>query len=106
MNNGYLIPANSKRGTLILNVFNYTDLILFGSGIGTTIFLLLLIPTSNLLITLVVLAPAVVSGVLVTPIPNYHNVLTVLKAVIRFYRSRQNFIWKGWCINEQYNEKK
>ena len=105
MNGGYLIPANSKRGTLILNVFNYTDIILFGSGITVTILLLLVIPTSNLLITIFVLAPALISGILVAPIPNYHNVLTVLRSLLSFYSNRQNYIWKGWCV-EEYGEKK
>ena len=38
----YLIPANSKKSMLILGVFNYMDLILFGSGVFTTGLLLLI----------------------------------------------------------------
>jgi hypothetical protein len=106
MNNGYLIPANSKRGNLILNVFTYFDLILFGSGVGTTFLLILIVPMSNIFLTVVILLPALITALLVAPIPNYHNVLTVLIALIRFYNRRQNYIWKGWCINELYNEKK
>ena len=31
--NGYLVPANAKRGTLIFNIFRPFDLILFGTGV-------------------------------------------------------------------------
>ena len=36
-----------------------------------------------------------IAALLVTPIPNYHNVLTVLKEAIDYYSQRQNYIWKG-----------
>ena len=39
----FLIPANSKKSMLIFGVFTTFDLILFGSGIGVTILLLLII---------------------------------------------------------------
>ena len=32
----YLIPANTKKGTLIFGLFREGDLIIFGIGIGIT----------------------------------------------------------------------
>jgi hypothetical protein len=102
----YLIPANSKRGALIFNVFRYEDLILFGSGIAFTIILLLILPTDNLLTTIIILLPVGISAILVAPIPNYHNVLVVLTSMLRFYSNRQKFIWKGWCVHEYFGDRK
>jgi len=94
----YLIPANTKSGALILNVFKPFDLILLGSGIAVTVILLSIIPTTNIVFTLMVLLPAVICAFLVLPIPNYHNVLTVLTGAFYFFSERRKFIWKGWCI--------
>ena len=102
----YLIPANSKKSLLIFGLFTQFDLILFGSGIGITILLLLLISPSSLLGAIVDLAPAVITGFLVLPIPNYHNARTVIKEVYKFYTSRQRFIWKGWCVTDEFKEPK
>ena len=56
--NNYLIPANSKKSQLILGFFTPIDLILFGSGVGITLILLLTIQSANMGIMLLVLAPA------------------------------------------------
>ena len=40
MNNNYLIPANSKKSQLYFGLFNKFDLILFGSGVGTSLLLM------------------------------------------------------------------
>ena len=40
--NGYLVPANAKKGTLIFNLFRPFDLILFGSGVGITLLMLMI----------------------------------------------------------------
>ncbi len=45
--NGYLVPANAKRGTLILNVFKPFDLIMFGTGILVTLLLLVIVRSDN-----------------------------------------------------------
>ena len=57
MNNTYLIPANSKKSQLILGFFTLTDLIIFGSGVGLTIILLLVIQNASMGIMLLILAP-------------------------------------------------
>lgn len=104
MNGGYLVPANAKRGTLIFNIFRPFDLILFGTGIAISTVLLLLVDTSNLVQTLIALTPACITGMLVFPIPNYHNTLCALQSMNRFYTERRKYVWKGWCFYEQFKD--
>ena len=52
MNGNYLIPANTKRGRLILGWFRPFDIILFGSGILVTLLLLAFLPCINQLFIL------------------------------------------------------
>ena len=98
--NGYLIPANSKRGQLIFNYFRTIDLIIFGVGLGATFLLLLIIGTGSLWQTLLVLAPAATGAFLVAPIPNYHNVLVFIGSIYDYLNNRRNYIWKGWCVTD------
>ena len=101
----YLIPANSKGSMLILGLFTPLDLILFGSGLAITILLLLIVQPNNLLKAIIDLLPGVTTGFLVIPIPNYHNVRVFIMEVYRFYTSREKFIWKGWCVKDEFGEK-
>lgn len=96
----YLIPANTKKSQLFFGLFNTFDLILFGSGIGISLLMLVILPVEKLPIALIAVAPGLITGFLVFPIPYYHNVLTVLKNVITFYTTRQEFVWKGWCVKD------
>jgi len=96
----YLIPANTKKSQLFFGLFNTFDLILFGSGVGISLLLLVILPVESLPIALLAVAPGLITGFLVFPIPYYHNVLTVLKNVFTFYTTRQEFIWKGWCVED------
>ena len=96
----YLIPANSKKSMLIFGLFNKFDLMLFGSGIALSLLLLLILPVDELLFAIIALAPGVVTGVLVIPIPNYHNIRTIIGLAYEFYTTRQQFIWKGWCFDD------
>lgn len=104
--NGYLVPANSKKGTLILNMFRPFDLIMFGSGMITTLLLLVIVPSNNTLLILLSCMPAAVTGLLVLPIPNYHNVLCTIQSIFKFFIERRNYYWKGWCFYEKFGEKK
>ncbi len=97
--NNYLIPANSKKSQLILGFFTGVDLILFGSGVGVTLILLLVIQSTNVGIMLLILAPALITGFLVMPIPYYHNVLQFIVNVYTYLSSRKRYYWKGWCYN-------
>ena len=96
--NGYLIPANTKKSMLIFNVFTKFDLILFASGLGVTILLLMILPLETVFLTVVAALPAMVCGFLVLPVPNYHNIRTIIVSCYIFYTTRQKFIWRGWCV--------
>jgi hypothetical protein len=98
MNNSYLIPANTKKSMLIFGLFTKFDLILFGSGIGLSILLLILLPVEQLVMAIVALLPALVTGFLVMPVPNYHNIRTLLMSAFDFYTNQRKFKWKGWCV--------
>lgn len=105
MEDYYLIPANSKKSMLLFGVFNKFDLILFGSGVALTLLMLLILPIENLVAAIITLTPGLVCSFLVFPIPNYHNVLTIIRSMIEFYTTRQKFVWKGWCVNDGESKK-
>lgn len=96
--NDYLIPANTKKGQLILGMFRPFDLILFGSGVLITIIFMMIMPMTSTLVTVIILLPALVTGFLVIPIPYYHNLLNVISELIEFFTNQRNYKWKGWCI--------
>ena len=102
----YLIPANTKKSMLIFGVFTTLDLILFGVGLAITILLLMIVQPNTLLTACIDLAPAVICGFLVLPVPHYHNIRIVIQELYRFYTRRQRFIWKGWCVKDEYGESK
>ena len=96
--NGYLIPANSKKSMLIFGVFNQRDLVLIGVALGISLILLLVLDISSLPLGLLAITPGLIGSFLVFPIPNYHNMSTVIREVYNFYTTRQKFVWKGWCF--------
>lgn len=104
----YLIPANSKKSMLIFGLFNTTDLIIFGCGIAATLVMLLALSPNNLTFAIIDMLPVSITGLLVFPIPNYHNMRTVIKNIFIFYTvySNTEYIWKGWCFEhgEQKNK--
>lgn len=98
MNNNYLIPANSKKSMLIFSMFNKFDIILFGTGIFISGILVMVVPVGNIWVSILSIIPACVTGFLVFPVPNYHNILTVIISAWNFLTERRKFIWKGWCV--------
>jgi len=106
MNNSYLIPANSKKSMLIFGVFNTIDLIIFGCGVGISLMLMMFMPVEKFAIAVLAISPGLITGLLVFPIPNYHNVRTVLRNAWLFYTTRQKYIWKGWCFESGETSKK
>lgn len=106
MNNMYLIPANSKKSMMIFGMFYTFDLILFGSGIVITFILLMVLPLSSLTMSIIAILPALITGLLVFPIPNYHNTLTVLIELWEFFTTRQKYVWKGWCVLDEIEKNK
>ena len=106
MNGNYLIPANSKKSMLIFGMFYPFDLILFGCGILATMIMVMVLPIADLIVAVIAVMPAAITGFLVFPVPNYHNVLTVIISTWTFFTTRQKFVWKGWCVTHEFEEDK
>mgnify|MGYP001625182796 FL=1 len=105
MNNNYLIPANSKKSQLILGFFTPVDLILFGSGCGLTLLLLMLVRNASAVQMIIILLPALVTGFLVTPVLYYHNVLQFIINVVSFIFNTRRYYWRGWCVKYDSEDK-
>jgi len=104
--NNYLIPANANRGKLLLGYFRPVDLTILGIGFLASFILLIAVDLTSTLIAALTIVPVGVAGILVFPIPHYHNVLVVLQEIFRFLNNRQKYIWKGWCYkNGEGNDK-
>ena len=76
MDKSYLIPANSKKRV------------------------------NSFLVAILSLMPGFIAAFLVFPVPNYHNVRTVIRNAWEFYTTRQKYIWKGWCFSNGEASKK
>lgn len=98
MNDNYLIPANSKKSLLIFGLFKKDELIMFGVCLGITLLALMTLPIRSTWVALLALAPALIAGFLVMPVPNYHNILTVITGAYQFFTNNQQYKWKGWCF--------
>lgn len=104
--NSYLIPANSKKSMLYFGLFNTFDLILFCSGIGLSLLLLVVLPVDQLAVAIIAILPGLICGFLVMPVPNYHNVRTIIGLAWEFFTTRQKYIWRGWCFFDGKTSKK
>lgn len=104
--NGYLVPANTKKSLLIFGILRPIDAIILAIGISITVILLLLAQDANIFVLVVVCIPMLVSLGLVLPIPNYHNTLVAIQSILRFYNERRNYVWKGWCIYDEFKDSK
>ena len=102
----YLIPANTKKGQLILGIFRPFDLLLFGCGIGMTLLFMLILPLTSTLMAVISLLPVLITGFLVMPIPYYHNMLNVIAELIEFFSTQRRYKWKGWCIPHEERKKR
>lgn len=100
-----MIPANTKKGELIFGLFRPFDLILLGTGIGISLILLMVTQLSSTTSVVLVLAPGLICGFLVIPVPNYHNMLVVITETIQFLTHRQKYVWKGWCAISDEKQK-
>ena len=103
--NNYLIPANTKSGTLILGVFKPFDLILLGTGVLISLALLMSLSMASTLQVVFVLLPGLTCAFLVIPVPNYHNILTIIIECYNFLIQRRRYVWKGWCVNNVESKK-
>lgn len=103
--NLYIIPANTKRSSLIFSMFRWIDLIIFAVGCLITFLLLFLISVDNMFTMIIKLLPAGIATFLVMPVPNYHNVLVLIQEMIEYFSNRRVYIWKGWCFTSEYKDK-
>ncbi len=101
----YLIPANTKKSLLIFGIFNVFDLVLFGIGLAVSGLLLITLPISDVVMSIIAILPGLVTGFLIMPVPNYHNMMTVLKNCFEFFTNNQKFVWRGWCILDEQEPK-
>ena len=99
--NQYLIPANSKKGQLIFNIFRPIDLAVLLIGACITLILMLVFTDDDFWLIVLKLLPIGLSALLVMPLAYYHNVLVFLEEAIIFYSKELNgqnrYHWKGWC---------
>lgn len=98
MNNQFLIPANSKKSMLIFSFFNVTDLIIFGSGCVLTFILLMIMNNNTIEHGIIILLPVIITGILVMPVPNQHNVRTFIINIYTYFANRRTYFWRGWCM--------
>ena len=106
-NGNFLIPANSKRGQLLFNMFRPIDMWIVGIGMSITFILYWIFhdSISNLFWAIMVLLPFLITAFLVIPVPNYHNMLCVMQNIYKFYFvEKQQYTWKGWCVKDEYKE--
>ena len=105
-NNNYLIPANSKKSQLILGFFTGFDLTLLIIGLGISFMFLMLIKSNDVGVMLLLASPALFAIFLVLPVPHYHNVMTLIGNIYRFYSGRKKYYWRGWCVSHGNNRNK
>ena len=105
--NGSLVPANTKKSMLVFGMFRpLPDLLILGIGVAISVILLLAFGNASTWILLLCSSPMLIGLILVMPIPNYHNTLCAIQSILRFYDTRRKYIWKGWCIINEYKEDK
>ena len=104
--NSYLIPANSKKSQLILGYFTGLDLGLFLTGCGLSLLLLMLIRDASAGEMIIILLPALITGLLVMPVPHYHNVLQFILNVVNYIVNPKRYYWRGWCVRYEREKKR
>lgn len=97
MNGRYIIPANSKSGQLLFNIFRPIDLGIIVTGVFVTFILLIALPGDSMTEIVIKLAPALISAFLVFPVAYYHNVLVFLTEAYHYFTSQNKYLWRGWC---------
>lgn len=106
--NGSLVPANTKRSTLILGMFRlFPDVVIAASGTIATVLLLTILSNFSVpaWLLIICLMPMLICALLVFPIPNYHNTLCAIQSIVGFYQGRRKYIWRGWCLRHEYENK-
>ena len=102
-----LVPANTKRSTLILGMFRpVPDLVILITGTVITVFMLAIFANAGMAMLIVSVVPMLIGVALVLPIPNYHNTLCAIQSMLNFYNGRKNYIWRGWCTRYGFEHRK
>lgn len=106
-NNQFLIPANTKKGQLIMGVFYPIDLVIFCVGLAITFIALIIVSElgAGTWVSVIAIIPAGIASVLVFPFPNYHNVRVAIGEIINFYSNNRNYVWRGWCVKYESRNK-
>ena len=99
--NNYLIPANSKKSSLIFGLFTPFDLMILAPGIVFTLTLLVILKNMNVGELLMVLSPSLISCLLVMPVPYYHNVIQLIINVFNYFLKPSKYLWKGWNYKDE-----
>ena len=92
-------PGNFKSGRFIFGLFRWVDLVLAVTGVSLTLILILIYMNgfdgSNPYLIVLLLMPGILSVMLVCPAGPYHNILTFIRAVITYIRSKKTYIYEG-----------
>lgn len=105
--NGSMVPANAKKSLLIMGFLRpMPDTLILGVGVGISVLLLALSNSAPTWLLILECIPMFVSAILVAPIPNYHNTLCAIQSILRFYNERRKYIWRGWCIYDEFKDDK
>ena len=105
--NGSLVPANTKKATLILGMLRpMPDLAILIGGVLISVILLMTLGDASTWLLIIACIPMLLGTFLIMPLPNYHNVLCCLQSIFRFYYERRKYVWKGWCIYNEFNDRK
>jgi len=107
MQGNYLIPTNTKRSMLILSLFAPIDIAIFATGVGLTFMLLMVIGSNAKSISDIafMVMPAIISGIMVVPVPNHRNIWQLTVHIYSFFVSNRQYTWRGWCFNNGRDKK-
>jgi len=105
--NGSMVPANAKKSLLIMGFLRpMPDTLILGVGVAISVLALAFSTSAPTWLLLVECIPMFVSAILVAPIPHYHNTLCAIQSILRFYNERRNYIWRGWCVYDEFKDNK
>lgn len=107
----FIAPKNFKNGRNILSRFKIPDLIfLIITGLLSFVLAIGYVSLSknkNIIIIFLFVVPPSIAYLLTMPFGIHHNVLTFLKVILRFLRSKKKYYWEGIAKNEKdRNEEK
>ncbi len=104
--NSSLVPANTKKSTLILGMFRMVpDVVIVATGTVMTVVLLAFLSNNGVTALILSLIPMFIGVLLVLPIPQYHNTLCAIQSILGFYQGRRKYVWRGWCNRHECEKK-